>query len=165
MLVVTFRVASAAYAIRCNDVIAVIPQVALRPIAHGTVLLKGVFVYRGELTPVVDLCQLIAGYPCPPRLSSRIALVRCASPEASLRTLGLLAEHMTEARRLDAQLARAAPLAPAPYFGDVLLEGSEPLQFLNVPAILPNVGPLLADEASASPKVLAGEKDRKPTQP
>ena len=158
MLVVTFRVAAAAYAIPSEQVLAVIPQVELRPIAHPSAWLKGVFAYRGELTPVVDLCQLIAGYACPERLSSRIALVRSTTPQGGARTLGLLAEHMTEARRLDARLAAAPPLTPAPYFGDVLLEGSEPLQFLKVDAILPNAGPLLTEG-------LTGEKDREPTQP
>jgi chemotaxis-related protein WspB len=158
MLVVTFRVAAAAYAIRSEQVLAVIPQVELRPIAHPAAWLKGVFAYRGELTPVVDLCQLIGGYPCPQRLSSRIALVRCSTPAGGQRTLGLLAEHMTEARRLEPQLATASSLTDAPYLGEVLLEGSEPLQFLKVDAILPSAGPLLTEG-------LTGEKDREPTQP
>lgn len=158
MLVVTFRVAATAYAIHSEQVLAVIPQVQLRPIAHPSAWLKGVFAYRGELTPVVDLCQLIAGYPCSQRLSSRIALVRCGMPDGGLRTLGLLAEHMTEARRLPTELATASPLTAAPYLGDVLLEGSEPLQFLNVDAIWPSTGPLLTEG-------LTGEKDREPTQP
>ncbi|HKY34471.1 MAG TPA: chemotaxis protein CheW [Polyangiaceae bacterium] len=158
MLVVTFRVAAAAYAIRSDQVLAVIPQVELRPIAHRSSWLKGVFAYRGELTPVVDLCQLIGSYPCPERLSSRVALVRCGTPEGGLRTLGLLAEHMTEARRLETQLTTASPLTAAPYLGDVVLEGSEPLQFLKVDAILPSAGLLLTEG-------LTGEKDREPTQP
>ncbi len=158
MLVVTFRVAAAAYAIHSEQVLAVIPQVELHPIAHPSPWLKGVFAYRGELTPVVDLCQLIAGYACPQRLSSRIVLVRSTTPEGGLRTLGLLAEHMTEARRLDPQLAATSALTAAPYLGDVLLEGGEPLQFLKVEAILPHAAPLLTEG-------LTGEKDREPTQP
>lgn len=158
MLVVTFRVAAAAYALHAEQVLAVIPQVELRPIAHPAAWLKGVFAYRGELTPVVDLCQLIAGYACPERLSSRIALVRCSTPAGGQRTLGLLAEHMTEARRLATPISTASPLSGAPYFGDIVLEGSEPLQFLKLDAILPSSGPVLTEG-------LTGEKDREPTQP
>jgi chemotaxis-related protein WspB len=142
MLAVTFRVAESAYAIRCDHVVAVIPWVALRPIAHGAPWLRGMFAYRGALTPVLDLCRLIGSYECPARLSSRIALVSCALPEGGKRTVGLLAEQMTEARRVDA-LQAAAPVASVPYFGEVLLEGSAPLQFLNVDALLPSAGPLL----------------------
>jgi chemotaxis-related protein WspB len=164
MLAVTFRVARAAYAVRCDDIVAVIPQVELRPVAHGYAWLKGVFPYRGELTPVVDLCQLLGGYACSARLSSRIALVRCASADGALRTVGLLAEHMTEARRLAMRLVAAPPIRPMPYFAEVVLEGAEPLQFLNVDALLPSAGLSLA-ASSALPEVFASEKDRKPTQP
>jgi chemotaxis-related protein WspB len=142
MLAVTFRIAEAAYAIRCDHVIAVIPQVVLRPVAHGAAWLRGMFAYRGALTPVIDLCRLIGGYPCPARLSSRIALVGCALPDGGKRIVGLLAEHMTEARRVDA-LQATAPVASVPYFAEVLLEGSSPLQFLNIDALLPSAGPLL----------------------
>jgi chemotaxis-related protein WspB len=163
MLAVTFRIAESAYAIRCDHVVAVIPQVELRPIAQGAVWLRGMFAYRGALTPVIDLCRLIGGYACPPRLSSRIALVSCALPEGGKRTVGLLAEHMTEARRVDA-LRAAAPIASLPYFGEVLLEGSAPLQFLNVDALLPSAGPLL-EGPDVTPQVKPGEKNRDPAQP
>lgn len=163
MLAVTFRVADAAYAIRCDHIVAIIPRVELRPVAQGSAWLKGVFAYRSELTPVVDLCQLIGGYACPERLSSRIALVRCAA-NGGARTVGLLAEHMTEARRMHGQLVAAPPVTPLPYFGPVLLEDGEPLQFLNVDALLPSSG-LLLGLPDAPPKVTPGEEDREPTQP
>lgn len=163
MLAVTFRVAGAAYAIRCEHIVAIIPRVELRPIAQGSAWLKGVFAFRAELTPVIDLCQLIGGYACPERLSSRIALVRCAA-EGGARTVGLLAEHMTEARRLQGQIVAAPPVTPLPYFGQVLLEAGEPLQFLEVDALLPSSG-LLLPPPETTPKVSAGEKDREPTQP
>jgi chemotaxis-related protein WspB len=167
MLAVTFQVAAAAYAIDCVHIVAVIPEVQLRPVAQGAAWLKGVFVYRGELTPVIDLCELIGGYACPPRLSSRIVLVRSAAPAGGARMTGLLAEHMTEARRLPASTAKARPVTVLPYFGDVLLEAGEPLQLLDVEAILAGSsgsGQLLAGPIPP-PKVTAGEKDREPTQP
>jgi chemotaxis-related protein WspB len=163
MLALTFRVAGGAYAIRCEHVVAVIPRVQLRPVARGAGWLKGVFVYRAQLTPVIDLCQLIAGYACPERLSSRIALVRCAG-EAGARTVGLLAEHMTEARRVTGDAVAAPAVTPLPYFGQVLLEGGEPLQFFDVNALLSSSG-LLLPQAETLPKVMASEEDREPPQP
>jgi chemotaxis-related protein WspB len=163
MLVVTFRVGAAAYALRAADVLAVIPEVELRPLAQGAAWLRGVFAYRGELTPVVDVCQMIAGYRCPARLSSRIALVRC-SVAAKARTLGLLAEHMTEARRLPPNLAASAPLSDVPYFAEVLLQGGEPLQFLEPSAIL-NASGLALAEAPTVPRISAGETHRESTEP
>jgi chemotaxis-related protein WspB len=164
MLVVTFRVGPAAYALRTADVLAVIPEVQLRPLAQGAAWLRGVFAYRGELTPVVDVCQLIAGYRCPSRLSSRIALVRCGAAGGKARTLGLLAEHMTEARRLPENLPASAPLADAPYFAEVLLQGGEPLQFLEPSAIL-NASGLALAEAPVAPRISAGETHRESTEP
>lgn len=164
MLVVTFRVSGAAYALRCDHVVAVIPEVELRPLAQGVPSLRGVFAYRGELTPVLDLCQLIGGYRCPPRLSSRIALVRPPLGDGTSRTVGFLAEHMTEARRLQASLSTASPIASLPYFGDVLLEGGEPLQFLEPGPMLRASG-LSLPPAPAAMGITAGEKDREPPQP
>jgi len=163
MLVVTFRVAGAAYALRCDDVVAVIPEVQLRPLAQSAPWLRGVFAYRGALTPVVDVSRLLADYPCPARLSSRIALVRCHG-ERQERIVGLLAEHMTEARRLQGELISAAPMSALPYFGQVLLEAGEPLQFLNAGAILDASGLALTEGADPS-RIGAGEKDREPPQP
>lgn len=164
MLVITFRVGAGAYALRAADVLAVIPEVELRPLAQGAAWLRGAFAYRGELTPVIDICQLIAGYRCPARLSSRIALVRCGAGSGKARTLGLLAEHMTEARRLPANLAASAPLADVPYFAEVLLEGGEPLQFLEPSAIL-NASGLALEEAPTAPRISAGETHRESTEP
>jgi hypothetical protein len=90
--------------------------------------------------------------------------VRSKTPDGACRTLGLLAEHMTEARRVEARLAAGPPVSPAPYFGDVLLEGTDPLQLLNVDAIMPSTGPLLTEPGTPS-KVIPSEKDREPTQP
>ena len=164
MLAVTFQVAAAAYAIDCEHIVAVIPEVQLRPVAHGAAWLKGVFVYRGGLTPVIDLCQLIGGYACPSRLSSRIVLVRSALPAGGARITGLLAEQMTEARRLPADTVKAPPVTALPYFAEVLLEAGGPLQLLDVDAILAGSGQLLT-QPIAPPKVTAGEEDREPTQP
>ena len=158
MLAITFRVAGAAYAVRVGSVLAVIPRVALRPIAQVAPWLKGVFVYRGELTPVVDLCQLIAGYACPSRLSARIALVSC-SVAGGRRTLGLLAEQMTEARQVQGEFAAGPVVSSVAYFAEVALEHGEPLQFLNVDAIFPSSAALLT-EPSVPPRITAGESNR-----
>ncbi|MDF3065625.1 MAG: CheW protein [Polyangiaceae bacterium] len=164
MLVVTFRIAGSAYALRCDDVVAVIPEVELRPLAQGAACLRGVFAYRGELTPVVDLCQLVGGYRCPARLSSRIALVRSALSDGTQRTIGLLAEHMTEARHLAETLPACAKVASLPYFGEVRIEAGEPLQFLEPGAILHASG-LALPSPSTVMRITAGEKDREPPQP
>jgi chemotaxis-related protein WspB len=163
MLIVTFRVGAASYALRSGSVLAVIPEVKLQPLARGAAWLRGVFAYRGQLTPVVDLCQLIAGYRCPERLSSRIALVRCLPDGPEPRTLGVLAEHMTEARRLAAGLTTSPSLTDVPYFAELVLEQGEPLQFLDPTAILHASG-LARGIVPSAPRISAGETHREPTE-
>jgi chemotaxis-related protein WspB len=164
MLVVTFRVGGAAYALRAAAVAAVIPEVELGPLPRAAPFVRGVFAYRGELTPVVDVCQLIAGYRCPARLSSRIALVRVELPQGGVRPLGLLAEHMTEARRLASDLPRSQPMTRLPYLGEVLLEAGAPLQFLEPFAIF-DASALTFAEAPPAQRITAGEAHREPTEP
>jgi chemotaxis-related protein WspB len=151
MLVVTFHVGENAYALRIDAILAVIPEVELRPVAQCAEWLRGVFPFRGELTPVVDLCRLIGGYDCPSRLSSRIALVRCSAEDGSQRTIGLLAERMTEARRLQQGLVTSTPMAALPYFSELVLEEGKPLQFVDPNAILGASG--LLPGAAPSPRL------------
>lgn len=145
MLVITFQVAGTQYALRADAVLALIPEVTLSAVPQASTWLRGVFPYRGELTPVVDLCRMIGDYDCPPRLSSRIALVRCRAPDGGLHTLGLLAEKMTEARRLPDDLSSGAPLTPLPFFGPLVLTEGKPLQFVDPHRLLQVSGLPLAE--------------------
>lgn len=151
MLAVTFHVGENAYALRVDSILAVIPEVVLRPVAQGAEWLRGVFPYRGELTPVVDLCRLIGGFDCPSRLSSRIAMVGCTAPDGTQRTLGLLAERMTEAHRLPDGLVTRTPVASLPYFAELVLEDGKPLQFVDPHSILTMSG--LLPEAAPNPRL------------
>ena len=64
----------------------------------------GVFRYRGQLVPVLDLCWLMHGQPCPARLSTRIVLVHSPDENGLSHILGLMVERVTDtltARRGD----------------------------------------------------------------
>jgi hypothetical protein len=115
MLVLIFRVSESRYAIPCRRIIEVIPLVTLRPVTQAPAWICGSFVFRGTLTPVIDLCQLIGGYPCPLRLSSRVILTDCAQPNGHDIKMGLLAEHVTEARHVSAKPLAGESLGSTPY--------------------------------------------------
>lgn len=100
VLALLFEIDGQRYALDARHVVEVIARVELRPIHRSPAELAGAFVYRGEVTPVVDLGLLIAGRRCPERLSSRILITKLPSGSGTW-TVGLLAEHVTEAVRLE----------------------------------------------------------------
>ncbi len=164
MLVVIFRVSDARYAIPCERIIEVIPLVVLRAEPRAPAWVLGSFVYRGALTPVLDLCQLMGGYPCPKRLSSRVILTDCTLPDGSSIRAGLLAEHVTEARRLNATPLSGASLGSTPYLGPVVQEGGNLLQIVHADRVLLGSEAALA-ELFSHRSLTAGETDRTATQP
>ena len=164
MLVVIFRVSETRYAIACRLIVEVIPLVVLRPMPHAPASVSGSFVYRGALTPVIDLCQLMGGYTCPMRLSSRIILTECTLPDQSSIKVGLLAEHVTEARHLNATPLRGVSLGSAPYLGDVVQEGEDLFQLLHVERMLLGTAGAFATFFSHG-ELTTGETNRTGTEP
>ena len=120
MLALSFQVADQRFALSCRDVIEVVPLLRLRALPHAPAFVAGIFDYRGVSTPVIDLCMLVAARPCAERLSSRTILLRWQA-----RTLGLLAERVTEAFDIDeASIGKAGVVVPdAPYLDGVVLAG------------------------------------------
>ncbi len=164
MLVVILRVDETRYAIPCQRIIEVIPLVSLRALPRAPVCVEGSFVYRGVLTPVIDLCQLMGGYACPRRLSSRIILTDCVLPSGSGIQVGLLAEHVTEARHLRATPLAGASLGSASYLGDVVQEDGTLFQIVHAERILVGSGNLFAEFFSHA-RLATGETDRATPEP
>lgn len=124
MLVLTFQVGHERWALDIRRVTEVVPRVHLEPLAGSPAWMAGVFVYRGQVIPVIDLHRLIGAGECPPHLSSRIILVPHGGA-GDERLLGLLAAHVADLRELQ------PPVRPLASFGG---------------AGLANLGPVMADE-------------------
>ncbi len=110
------------YAVPCLRVREVIPGVDLEPEPRAPAWLAGLFNYRGAITPVIDLCQLVADAPCADRLSSRIVIFEHPTTDGALRAAGLMAERVTETRRLEVQHRTLARSDSESCFGEVLLD-------------------------------------------
>jgi chemotaxis-related protein WspB len=100
MLALTFQIGTDRVAIDVRRVRRVVPRVTLSPAPGGAGGLAGVFVYRGQVVPVVDLYRLAGAGVCPPLLSSRIILV--PFPAGTERLVGLLATQVADIRDIPA---------------------------------------------------------------
>lgn len=142
MLALAFHVGKDRFALRCAEVVEVVPRVELRVIPHAPEWIPGMFTYRGAVVPVVDLRQLMWRIAAEAKMSSRIILVRHKT-----KLIGLLAERVTEAVHLDT--ARAAPpgisIPDAPYLGEVYFEGEQMIQLVRLDQLFQGASSMLED--------------------
>jgi len=136
VLAIQFSVSGNAYAVPCQRVIEVMPLLELRAVPRAPAWLAGVFAYHGALVSVVDACQLIGGYECSKRLSSRVAIVHCVLPELGDVVVGLLAERMTAVRRLEGTPLIASAPGSLPYLDQVVQEGAELVHLIDVEGLV-----------------------------
>lgn len=132
MQLLTFTIAGQSYAIPSRRVIEVLPLVPARPVPGMPDYVSGLFTYRGQLLPLVDLGMRIAATPPPRRLSTRVIVVEFPAAvgpdggEAALARMGLVAENVISIRSVEGESAALATMAlpHAPYLGRILrLEG------------------------------------------
>jgi len=95
VLALAFRAGDADLALAARDIVEVLPRVPLRAPVLAPPAVIGLLSFRGTLTPVVDLCLLVAGRAAARQLGSRI-IVASIGQGASARWVGLLAEDVCE---------------------------------------------------------------------
>ncbi|MFW5500475.1 MULTISPECIES: chemotaxis protein CheW [unclassified Maridesulfovibrio] len=100
MLVLTFRIGEYVYGLEARSVAEVVPPTVCKELPRSPDFVKGLFNYRGMVTPVVDLSMLAMDVPCVSRMSTRIVIIDLADldtgTERGKQYLGLLAENITE---------------------------------------------------------------------
>ncbi len=134
MLALCFQVGPTRLALDVQQVREVVPRVVLSPIPHGPAWLAGVFVYRGQVVPVVDLHRLLSVGECPPHLSSRIILVNF--PGNDQKVVGLLAAQVAEVRELERLPPAITQGENTPHLGPVLVDTEGILHIASVERLL-----------------------------
>lgn len=121
MLFLLFQLGKDRYALDVGQVAEVLPLVSLKRIPQAPPAVAGVFDFRGEPVPVVDLSQMALGRPAHRRLSTRIILAHYPDAHGVQRLLGLIAERVTETMRRDPSdfVTSGVDLDAAPYLGPV----------------------------------------------
>ena len=134
MLYLLFSLGAQRYAVPATRVVEVLPLVEVRPIPQSPPGVAGLFNYRGQLVPLIDLCELVVGLPAIPWLSTRILLVR--SHEGQL--FGLIVERATRTREYESSLFVPSGIVSvaAPYLGPVATDSEGMLQCIDLDALL-----------------------------
>jgi chemotaxis-related protein WspB len=134
MLFVLFQLGSDRYALEASQVVEVIPLVALNKLPQPPKGVAGLFVYRGQPVPAVDLSELLFGRPARDRLSTRIIVVNyfSAAGATEAQLLGLIAERATAMMKRDAKDFRdvGVNLTATPYLGPVLTDDQGVIQLV-----------------------------------
>ena len=140
MLFLLFQVGSDRYALEARRVVEVVPLLCLQHLPQAPPAVAGVFNYRGQPVPAVDLSQLTLGKPAEERLSTRIILVIDPDRNGRSHLLGLIAEHATETFRAEASDFTDHEIkVGAPYLGPVYAGPKGPVQwvrdYLRIPSL------------------------------
>ena len=138
MLVLTFQVGSECVAVDVRRVREVVPRVRLTASPGGPAWIAGVFVYRGQVVPVIDLHRLTGAGECPPHLSSRIILV--PFPAGSESLVGLLATQVADIRELPTPSAASEPLTAPARLGPAMADGTGIIRLLDPDLLLAAAG-------------------------
>jgi len=146
MLVVTFQVGNERLALDVRRVHEIVPYVRLQSVACGPPWLAGVFIYRGQIVPVLDLHRLLGVGDCPVQLSTRIILVPHVV-DGHERLVGLLAAKVADVREMQPPSATASGVGTSgrPSLGPVVVDGKEIVHLADLERLLPG----LSDEQLA----------------
>jgi chemotaxis-related protein WspB len=139
MLFLLFRLGNDRYALPAAAIAQVIPLVAIKRIPHAHAAVAGIFNYRGESVPAIDLSQLALGQPATWSLTTRIVLVRYVDARGAERKLGLIAECATEMLRCEESDFATTGVGgeAAPYLGPVTADARGLIQWIEVSRLLP----------------------------
>lgn len=139
MLMLLFHLGNSQYAIPVAEVVEVTPRVVLETIARTPGYVAGLFNYRGQHVPVIDLCQMLHNRACRDSFTTRTILVDFPLTAGGKRMLGLLAERVTETIEINPATFTTTGLAmpDAPYLGEATHTNADLIQKISVASLLP----------------------------
>ena len=138
MLFLLFQLGKDRYALEANRVVEVVPLLTLKELPQAPKGFVGIFNYRGNPVPALDLCQLTLGIPARERLSTRIIIVNHPDGRGATHLLGLIAEHATDVIRKEPKefVDPGVRIGAAAYLGPVLMDPHGPIQWVHEQRLL-----------------------------
>ncbi len=141
MLLLLFNLGTDRFGMEAKLTRRVLPVVNLREVPRTPDFVRGVFEFRGQIVPVIDLQVLTRQTPCALRFSTRILLVdyEPKGKDSVKLPLGLLAERVTEAIEVDESAIKKSGMRieGAPYLGDLAADSQGLIQLIQLHKILP----------------------------
>jgi chemotaxis-related protein WspB len=138
MLFLVFQLGKDCYALDTTQIVEVLPMVRCKQIPAAPAGVVGVFNYRGEPVPLIDLATLSLGKSSRSRMSTRIILVNYLEESGETHLLGLLAEQATETiRRAETDFVDSGVASDgAPYLGSVTNDARGIIQRVEINQLL-----------------------------
>jgi chemotaxis-related protein WspB len=139
MLFLLFHIGNDRYALDAGRVVEVLPLLTLKLLPQAPKGVAGLFNYRGQPVPAVDLSEMTLGRQAVDSFSTRIILVRHPGSDGQEHLLGLIAEQATETLRTDKRDFKdsGVHVSSAPYLGPVLMDPAGPIQWIQEQRLLP----------------------------
>ncbi len=139
MLMLLFQLGNSRYAIPAREVVEIASMAELELLPKTPAYIAGLFNYRGQHVPVIDLCRLVNSQDCSKRITTRMILVNFPLVAGGTRTLGLLAERVTETLQLneDAFTDTGINIDDAPFIGPAAHTTQGLVQKLSITDLVP----------------------------
>lgn len=139
MLFLLFEIGNERYCLEVSRIIEIVPMVFFKKIPHAPEYVAGLFNYRGNIVPVIDLSMLFSNRPSKPLFSTRIIVVDYTGSDNQRHIFGLLAEKATETISCNKEdfKPQGIKVESAKYLGDVIFDENGMIQRIKIEKLLP----------------------------
>ncbi len=139
MLLLNLNIGKEHYAIRASQVIEIVPLIQLEKVPLVENSIKGIFNYRGNPTPVIDLCELFENRSCKKNLSSRIIIIDFRTDKNECRPVGLIAESVTDVTHCNQEDIESSGIRSPEneFLGEIFKHNNNIIQLIDTLKVLP----------------------------
>ncbi|MFH0735564.1 MAG: chemotaxis protein CheW [bacterium] len=137
MLILLFTAGDIVYGIKSKDLTEVVPFMNLIPIPKAPDYLRGIFNYRGNNIPVIDLSMIIKNNITENILSAKILVIRL-NFSGEEKTVGLIVKKVNEIIRIDDDKLNepSVVINEAKFLGKVFTHANKLVQLIEVSSII-----------------------------